>query len=765
MNEVEIVVTSKDRTDFAKIGEKAQTQLRNSTRKGLDDVEKITDEKFKEIGDKAGADMGERLRESSRPAFTEAGRDAGQKFGEEFKRDVNGRLRDARGRFVSEGRQIGEGLSAGVGKGITGLGRDVEKGFSLASRAGSAFGKGMDLLGQQAQKLDGMWRLLPSAIITGLQLLPAAAAAAGGAITLALGGALAAIGIKAQMGAADVQKAFAGMRAHVVDETKKISTPFHDTLLHVAGDARRAFDSLEPSLAGAFAKIAPALTRFSGQASASLSKLNPAINSIGTAFDRVLSSLGGRMGPIMNNFGTGIKAITDAVAANPGSFTGFVEGISKITRYTGDGLGILIRYAGQFKTFFETLNAFALGPIADLALGFGKLNGLIGQTGDKFAVGGGEFQSFAEQAASGSVKLSALDKDMKTLASDAASAADKANALSDAFSRLLNPAEAVFKDTANLKESMIALGKALKDSHGKINDTTAAARASKQAFGGMIDNAKTLASDMLNSGKSIGQVRAALQPTIAQMYAFAGSNQKARALVDQFVQSLDGMPEKKSVGLSLDARQFFTALHQAKGVKIDPKTGLLKGNNSDYLNKWLRTNHLRINPKTGLLKGNNADYYNKWLRANHLRIDPKTGVIKGNSSAFWSAVHAIPQVVGHRQISVTYVPTNSANEPGHTRRAHGGIVGHAAEGGLRSNLTLVGEQGPELVELPGGSRVRSNPDTRAALAGGAGGGEQRIVIEWAGGNAGDEFIQWLRKNIRIRSGGGTNSVQKALGGT
>lgn len=45
------------------------------------------------------------------------------------------------------------------------------------------------------------------------------------------------------------------------------------------------------------------------------------------------------------------------------------------------------------------------------------------------------------------------------------------------------------------------------------------------------------------------------------------------------------------------------------------------------------------------------------------------------------------------------------------RKAAGGIIG-AASGGLRSGWTMVGEQEPELVRLPFGSRVYSGPDTR-----------------------------------------------------
>ncbi|MFD8805558.1 phage tail tape measure protein [Streptomyces sp. NPDC059597] len=48
-------------------------------------------------------------------------------------------------------------------------------------------------------------------------------------------------------------------------------------------------------------------------------------------------------------------------------------------------------------------------------------------------------------------------------------------------------------------------------------------------------------------------------------------------------------------------------------------------------------------------------------------------------------------------------------------KATGGIVGAAATGGIRGGLTLVGEHGPELAELPIGSRVLSNPDSLRRL--------------------------------------------------
>lgn len=93
--------------------------------------------------------------------------------------------------------------------------------------------------------------------------------------------------------------------------------------------------------------------------------------------------------------------------------------------------------------------------------------------------------------------------------------------------------------------------------------------------------------------------------------------------------------------------------------------------------------------------------------------------------------------------------------------AHGGVIGAAATGGVRSNMTLVGEQGPELVDLPGGSRVRSNSDSRRLAAMGDGGGSQPIIVQihLEGRQVGEAIIDPLRNVI---SGKGGN-VQKVLG--
>jgi hypothetical protein len=91
--------------------------------------------------------------------------------------------------------------------------------------------------------------------------------------------------------------------------------------------------------------------------------------------------------------------------------------------------------------------------------------------------------------------------------------------------------------------------------------------------------------------------------------------------------------------------------------------------------------------------------------------------------------------------------------------AHGGYVGHAAGGGPRSNRTLVGENGPEIVDLAPGSHVRSNPDTRRLLSQG-GGGDNRVTLEIdsKGSDLDRVLVTVLKGAIRRYYGGNVNAA-------
>ncbi|MDX3515874.1 phage tail protein [Streptomyces caniscabiei] len=86
-------------------------------------------------------------------------------------------------------------------------------------------------------------------------------------------------------------------------------------------------------------------------------------------------------------------------------------------------------------------------------------------------------------------------------------------------------------------------------------------------------------------------------------------------------------------------------------------------------------------------------------------------------------------------------------------KAAGGIIGAAAGGGPRGGLTWVGEQGPELVRLPYGSMVHSNPDSRRMAAAGSGGGAPVVVnLSIGGRDFGQLWIDTGRKQVKAYGG-------------
>lgn len=107
------------------------------------------------------------------------------------------------------------------------------------------------------------------------------------------------------------------------------------------------------------------------------------------------------------------------------------------------------------------------------------------------------------------------------------------------------------------------------------------------------------------------------------------------------------------------------------------------------------------------------------------------------------------------------------------KKAAGGIVGAAASGGMRGGLTWVGEQGPELLALPAGSRVWSNPDSMrmaaapwasmlntprhgstgpAPAAASAAGQPLVLHVNIAGRHFGDLLVDVGRKEVKTRGG-------------
>jgi hypothetical protein len=139
------------------------------------------------------------------------------------------------------------------------------------------------------------------------------------------------------------------------------------------------------------------------------------------------------------------------------------------------------------------------------------------------------------------------------------------------------------------------------------------------------------------------------------------------------------------------------------------------------------------------------DYANKQLNGIDKNVNINVRIAFGNA---WAAISNI---------------TARLKSLGYIGRAAGGVVGHAAEGGGRSGLTLVGEQGPELVTLPAGSQVHTAGDSRRMMAdsGGQGAYVGRLLADRTTERGlVDVLMSMLRVEIFRVAGG---DVQQALG--
>jgi hypothetical protein len=107
-------------------------------------------------------------------------------------------------------------------------------------------------------------------------------------------------------------------------------------------------------------------------------------------------------------------------------------------------------------------------------------------------------------------------------------------------------------------------------------------------------------------------------------------------------------------------------------------------------------------------------------------------------------------------VNTTIHAPKQGNHPGNFN-AHGGAIGAAVNGGARSGRTMVGEAGPELVDLPPGSTVHTTGDSARMLAG-MGGGVQtiKLVVDASGaGEFGRALAAILRDYVHIQGGDGS----------
>ena len=70
--------------------------------------------------------------------------------------------------------------------------------------------------------------------------------------------------------------------------------------------------------------------------------------------------------------------------------------------------------------------------------------------------------------------------------------------------------------------------------------------------------------------------------------------------------------------------------------------------------------------------------------------------------------------------------------------------------GFGGGMAMVGEKGPELVTLPGGSNVITNKNTEALMRGGGGGGTMQVEVTGTIRGQGDQMLVVIQNAIKQR---------------
>jgi hypothetical protein len=244
-----------------------------------------------------------------------------------------------------------------------------------------------------------------------------------------------------------------------------------------------------------------------------------------------------------------------------------------------------------------------------------------------------------------------------------------------------------------------------KDLSGQISQTAQTTDALAGAMADKILNT-TMSLDQATLGFAESQTHlsAALKQTSIDMDIHHEKSQQMREAILSVV--------------GANIRQYDTMI--AAGISAEDAAGAYDSNTA-ALEKQLRT--------AGFTKKEIDDLIGKY-RGVPSKVNTEIAV-EGLTKAIDNLDETIRLINGlHSRTVYVDVVTRHDVRGGPTAYAHGGIVGAAASGGARSNLTMVGERGWELMDLQPGTRVYSHEDSMrqvADMARSSGGGGRQVL--------------------------------------
>lgn len=308
-----------------------------------------------------------------RDAAGKAGEQAGEDLGEGVRRGADGKLRDLKGRFVTEGEKAGKAGGEAAGRAFSKGAKDaVDKDRNRVRRTLiNLFDIGKDatraLAGSVSTALSVLPSLIgPSLIVAGLAIAAGLAAVIGPALggliasaVLAAGG-LGFIGLGAMLLkeepalksaaktlASDVKEAFADAAQPILGPLIGALNTFRSTALRIA-----------PEVKGAFADIAPAIEPFARGLAGLVQSALPGFLALIKAANPFLQGMAAVLPDLGRDFSAFFSEIAASGPAATVFFQDFIHGVGALIRNLGELIGWLANSYVKVKQFLSGFDSW-----------------------------------------------------------------------------------------------------------------------------------------------------------------------------------------------------------------------------------------------------------------------------------------------------------------------------------------------------------------------------------------------------------------------
>ena len=531
-----------------------------------------------------------------------------------------------------------------------------------------------------------------------------AAAAVGPLVGGALGGAVvggfgAAIGGLAIISAAQsnkVQTAFKGMSDHIVSDTQSWTGGVESMLVRFAGRAVTTFDNIGPKFRSAIAGITPGLELLGDGLLKSVERFAPSFEPLAKAATAVFEDVGKRLPGIVGELSDEFNELAESVNRNPQALGDMIAFAGELVEVGTDVLVILNEWWAANKKLVD----IATTPLEWIGLKDGE---------DQADATGASLTRVANVSFDATSATAVLDDAFKNLAAAGADVEKAGQAIVDIMDILSGRAP-------SYEESQQSINDSIRDMIDLFSD----AKNHADGYGSALLNADGTVNTMTANGSKLQDVMKDLQGDFANSAAAVTELERAGMSHGDAVNKVNG-------DLNTQRERLM-------------EVGRMMGLSKDEMSKLLDVYGLAPDDITTAIQ----------LRGVKEAEDALNYTSRPREAAMWIKYYNSPAVG-----STGGVVLGGSNR----LFAHGGVVAHAAAGGVRQG-DIVMNDGPgypgEAVHLPQGSTVIPANMTKAMESRWSAGGGAPVVLEVhpVGNFSGLEglFVQWLKSAVRKRGG-------------